>query len=99
MKQNKKSKWADFAEEIKGTISKKTSDYLDNCSKEIRENFEFKKTKLINLSIDKTIKESIPINTKKAEESKEAMEKLGLLIDEDIKNMPLLIIRENYYTK
>jgi len=37
-----KGKWADFADEVRGTMSKETSEYLQKCSQEIRDGFEIR---------------------------------------------------------
>ena len=37
-----KGKWAKVADEMKGTISKDTAEYLKNCSLEIRNGFELR---------------------------------------------------------
>lgn len=42
LKSRKKGKWAKVADEVRGTMSKSTSDYLQECSKEIREGFELR---------------------------------------------------------
>ncbi|MEA2028750.1 MAG: hypothetical protein U9N49_07220 [Campylobacterota bacterium] len=41
-KMTKQGKWARVADEIRGTMSQSTSDYLQECSKEIREGFELR---------------------------------------------------------
>ena len=38
----KKGKWAKVADEMRGTMSSDTVDYLKNCSQEIRSGFELR---------------------------------------------------------
>lgn len=38
----KKGKWAKVADEVRGTMSNSTSDYLQECSKEVRSGFELR---------------------------------------------------------
>ena len=37
-----KGKWANFANKVRGTMSKETSEYLQKCSQEIRDGFEIR---------------------------------------------------------
>ena len=41
----KKGKWAKVADEMRGTLSDKTVNYLNDCSKEIRSGFELRDLK------------------------------------------------------
>ena len=40
-----KGKWAKVADEMRGTLSDDTVDYLQECSQEIRSGFEFRELK------------------------------------------------------
>ena len=39
LSKRKKGKWAKVADEVRGTMSKSTSDYLQECSNEVRNGF------------------------------------------------------------
>ena len=61
------------------------------------DNNKKRETQGLSSFLDQQIRNTKIKNIKRAEESKKAMEKLGSLIDENTKNMPLSTVREEYY--